>query len=341
MSELKDLLDRRARQHRPADDDFTRLLDRADRRHRNRRITSGFVALAVAVAGSLGAYGMLTRNDSARTGDGAYRGIWPQTSLEEAEVAQARASRGDARFDRQVDAQVFLERFAWDGLEWVNLELPVLSDEQKVGRGPVSATVAGHPVEACSLVEGPPDDPDPWTCPPASRLEAEVTIERLLAPGPRGLWIVTAATVDGTEPSMQPSTMPPLDSPTPGDDPGPQDTTVEANPAIADFVTAFMEARVEDDNPEAREFLSDRAEAAYDEHEGGLQLYVYTDEGPAVTWEITSITVRENTDRWDVVIRITGQGGDFPDSGTIHEKFLVGSPGDGAPLQILEAERNE
>lgn len=334
MSDFTDLLDRRARQHRPADDDFTKVLDRADRRHRNRRITSGFVALAVAIAGSLGVYGMLTRGDAARTLGGVYQGIWPQTNLQEAEIAQARASNGDERFDDQVVAGNFLIRFANDGLGWVNTSISPVSAAQAAGRGPITATIRGCPFDETDQTT------DVLFCPESAFRTAEVKIERLLEPGPRGLWMVTSATVDGAEPSVHPSTMPPLSSPG-ADDPGPEETTADAHPQIRDFVVAFMEARAADDSPEAREFLSDEAEAAFDAHRGGLQLYVYTTEGPEPIWDILSVTVRPDTDRWDVVVRITGEGGEFPESGTIHEHFVVGSPGDGAPLQILEAERNE
>jgi hypothetical protein len=326
MTDLHDVLDRKARRFRPGEDGYERLVDRAERRHRNRRITSGVVALTVAVAGSLGAYAMLTAGTKTDLGTSTYHGIWPQTSIEEAQIAQARANQGDDRLTHQQDATMFVATFGGNALEWFNVRVAPIAPAEAAGNGPLTTTVTGCSYEDLNT------ETDVLVCPDEALKTAEVTIERLVQRDPKGIWIVTAATVDGVQPSMQPSPMPPVDTPHPGDD-------HEENPAVRDFVAGFIQARSEG-APKADGYLSDEAAASYESHEGGLQLYGYDSEG-GESWEIVDVTVRPDTDRWDVVIRITGSGGDFPESGIIHEHLVVGSPGDGAPLKVLAAERNE
>jgi hypothetical protein len=333
MSDLRDVLDRKARQYRPSEDaSFEKLIDRAERRHRNRRITSGVVALAVAIAGSLGAYGMLT--GGAKTGPGAssYTGIWPQTTIEEAQIAQARANQGDDDdFSHQQDAFEFVHTFAKDALWWFNVRVDPIPAAEAAGSGPLTATATGCTEEQLNT------ETDVLFCPDEAMQTVEVTIERLVQRDPKGIWIVTAATIDGAQPSMHPSPMPPTDSP---GAPGPEDTTAAAVPSnVEAFVEAFIQSRAEE-TVYAEEQLAWEALAAYDSNEGGLELYDYESDA-GVSWEIATIEGLPNTDRWRVVLRIEGQGGDFPASGTIHETLLVGSPGDGAPLKVLTAERNE
>jgi len=332
MTDLHDVLDRKARQFRTSGDDgFEKLIDRAERRHRRRRVTSGVVALAVAVAGSLGAYAMLTGGAKTDLGTSTYSGIWPQTTIEEAQIAQARANQGDDSLTHQQDAYGLVQTFAKDALWWTNVRPALISAAEAAGNGPLTTTVTG-------CTEGQMNtETDVLFCPDDALQTAEVTIERLVQRDPKGIWIVTAASVNGAQPSMHPSPMPPTESP---GAPGPEDTTAAAVPSnVEAFVEAFIQARAEE-TLYAEEQLAWEALAAYDSNEGGLELYDYeSDDG--VSWEIATIEGLPNTDRWRVVLRIEGQGGDFPDSGVIHEALLVGSPGDGAPLKVLTAERTE
>ncbi len=258
MTDLHDVLDRKARQFRPGDDGYEQMVDRAERRHRNRRITSGVVALAVAVAGSLGAYAMLIGSASEETAGGEFAALWPQQNRSDADVAQARANEGDGRLTWQQDAEEFLWRFLNDGMSWVDTTIPELSEAQKDGTGPITVTLRGGPADLCTY----PDDADEWTCPPDAFKEIDVTIERLLQKDTQGIWFVVGAVVNGSTPRIENSPLPPVDTPMMGPD---------LPRAEGDFVWDFLTARSEGSGAGA--FLSPGALEQYQSHDGGLELY--------------------------------------------------------------------
>jgi hypothetical protein len=323
MADLKTELDRNARRFRPAEMGFERMLERAERRHRGRRITAVTVALAVAVAGTVSAFGLIAR-EPVQTLAGEWRGIWPQSTERDARVAQTRANAGDDEVTWQLDAREVLFRFAIDGLNWVNVRGEV-TPADAAGSGPITATISGCHEDAVD------DSSDVLVCSEDAMETAAVTVERLLQKDPKGIWSVTEALVDGTRPSIRPADSPPSgDAPVPEGDPGLE---------VADFVFEFMQARARDDDGRSdttRPFLSTGAREAYESHEGGLDLAAYggTDED----WVVVDTWAPE-ADRQRVVIRIEGA------EGTIRETLTVGpgtnSLGEEGDLVILDVTRSD
>jgi hypothetical protein len=331
MHDVRRLLDAEASRVRGDVRALDAIVRRAGRRRRNRRVGTAAVALIVAGAGMVGAFTVFGRPGSeAGPAAGAYRGIWPQPGLEEAEIAQSRADRGDHRLTHQLDANVFVHTFARDGLHWTDIAFDPLDEEAVRGSGPLSVAVRGCPFDDSPQpqAQGAPAAP-PEDCP----LEVEVTIERLLRQDASGIWLVTDVTSPGGVPDVHRSPLPPTDSPSaPGFDP----LAPEGVGAIAD---GFIEARNE--SRAVAKYLSAEAQRAFENGDGGLSLFGYAAEAHSLTtWAIT-----EAEGGWRVVVGFQGAGPSFPDGDVIRETLLIGPGtnllGESVDWVILDAERNE
>jgi hypothetical protein len=364
MSEFRDLLNRKADDFRPAEDGLDRTIDRADRRHKSHRITSAVVALIVAVVGGVGAYQMLGGGTRTITpGDDGiaatdWRGIYPYDNRADAEISQARADRGDPRVTNELDLTQMVWHFHFEVLGWSHYsveEQPAFAVEgtDRIGpdeTAPITISLADPDesgpleVKVNTTCNASPFDPtvQEQRTDGCATSSAVITFERLLRRDRTGIWAVTKVVVDGQSVKTGVSPLPPVDTPQPGDPTsgdGSPTVGAEMPTEVDELVTKFMDARRADDQA-AEEHLAPDALAAYDSNEGGLDLYAYMT-GGEITWGVSGWRNVPDTDRWDVTVVIEGNTDAFPDSGIIHETLRVGSPGDGAPYKILEAQRNE
>lgn len=132
-----------------------------------------------------------------------WRGIWPQTTREEAEDAQASADANDPEAIWQLNMVKFVHRYARSelGFTEVYLDDSVTIDEQ-FSPGPYAIHVSS--CEPRDLAEWPP------VCGPGSTgMYSEITVERLLRADPGGIWFVTEAV------SARPVDAEPVGSPEP------------------------------------------------------------------------------------------------------------------------------
>ncbi|MGH2723493.1 MAG: hypothetical protein ACRDI0_04360 [Actinomycetota bacterium] len=327
---MRQLLDAEARRVHGEAGALETIVRRAGRRRRNRRVATAAVALVVAGAGMIGVFTAFgPPGPEAGPGTGGFRGIWPQTTLEEAEIAQSRADHGDDRLTHQLDANIFVHTFARDGLHWTDVTFDPAEEAAANGPGPLGVTVRG-----CPFDDSP--EPQPEGSAPAGSedcpLEVAVTIERLLRSDPTGIWLVTDVTAPGGEPNVHRSPLPPVDSPSPfGFQP-------DAPNGVEKVAWEFIEAR--NGSRPVERYLSPEAERAYEEGDGGLSMYGYTAEAHSLTlWGISEVE-----DGWRVV-GFQGSDGQSPDGDVIRETLLIG-PGENVLGQsrewvILAAERNE
>lgn len=309
MTDLRELLDAEADRVLGRPDVLSHVLRRVERRRRGRRIGTAALALLIAAGGMVGAYSAFGRPGSEAGPGAGYRGVWPQTSLEEAEIAQSRVDAGDLSLKHQLDATLFLQAFARDGLFWTDVAFDRIEDEAAQGSGPLMVSVSGCPFDASAQPqpERSPSSTHSEDCP----LEAAVTIERLLRRDPTGIWAVTEVTVNGSTPDVHRSPLPPIDPPGSGLDPF-------APKAVRTLAWGFIEARSE--SRAVAKYLSAGAMRDYEDAEGGLSLYGYAGEAHTQTlWAIT-----EAPEGWRVVIGFQGPEPTFPGGEVIRETLLIG-----------------
>ena len=134
MIDDHDLFERAVERFAPPEGSFERLAKRRDRKHRNKRISAGVVALVVAAIG-MGALlrpfstGLVPANDPSPSPESAISGgMWPQTSMNEVRKAQRFADAGDERFSWQVistdaDRMAFIARFLQEELGWEEFDV--------------------------------------------------------------------------------------------------------------------------------------------------------------------------------------------------------------------------
>jgi hypothetical protein len=114
-----------------------------------------------------------------------WRGLWPQTTLAEAEAAQASADGGDRAW--QLDAGEVARRYATQVLGFAQVHFDESFDiAEEDSPGPYVIHVVS--CEQRDTVEWPP------VCEADEGVFAEITIERLLRADRTGVWFVTAAT---------------------------------------------------------------------------------------------------------------------------------------------------
>jgi hypothetical protein len=165
------------------------------------------LALVVAAGGLAGALVAFGGGKSAHPTAGGWSGIWPQTTLQDAEASQARADAGDPAYAWELDGKTLLQRFAADQLGWEGLTFLTITDRNGSdapgynndwdlsnpdASGPFRFIVAG-----CDSM-GPG-----MSCPSAT-----VTIQRLLRPDRTGIWSVVKVEDQGTADGAYPEASP-------------------------------------------------------------------------------------------------------------------------------------
>jgi hypothetical protein len=117
----------------------------------------------------------------------AWRGIWPQASREEGEVAQAHADAGEPATAWQLNVVKVLGRYARQELGFAEVRFDETLD---VAEGDSSGPETVHVIscEPRDVIEWPP------VCGPGSTgMYSEITVERLLRADRTGIWFVTEA----------------------------------------------------------------------------------------------------------------------------------------------------
>jgi len=309
-SELKELLRERAEQAGIDPAIPHQVIRRARSRRRRTIAVSGLVSIALVLGAVVGVRAILDFEPPRDVAAGPeWRGLWPQTTRQEAEAAQEAA---DSRLDGAecpADPESCLQddvlwqlglgevatRYAVEELGWSAASMPEVPDLAPDAPGPV-----GVEVVSCS--------PNSF-CDP--RFTAEITLERLLRPDRFGLWFVTGA----------------------------QQTITPA--AATEVVRQFLEARVAARSVDA--LISASAKGIYDAREDGLSLYG-GDEGPFVGYEISERDIA-GAETYLFLVRLGRFGTGDEINGTVAESLLIGpglaTNGDPQPVLVLSVSRVE
>jgi hypothetical protein len=181
VSEYRSLIDRVADPVNPPPDAFERLVRRRTHRHRNRRIGTAVLSVAVAAAGISGAFvafGHPTKPLGGVTIPGSVEvaPLWPQYSADQARRAQERADAGDPNFTWLLDSSTVAESFAKQYLGWG------IATSTEIATGSSAQVI----IDVCRSVDPCPDNrlrTAPWL--------ASVTLRRLNRSGDGGTWSVT------------------------------------------------------------------------------------------------------------------------------------------------------
>jgi hypothetical protein len=207
VSDLHAFLNEEARRISAPPDALEAFLDRGRRRRLAGRVATIVLALAISAAGLAGVLVSLGQSQGAPAiGGEDWAGIWPQTTLRQAEESQAAADAGDPGFAWQLDARQVIRRFAqeqlgWNGFSFIDIYSadggtqapPGYNNESDLqdpdASGPFRLIIAG-----CEHAPG-------RSCPGAT-----VTIERLLRRDRTGIWSITKVeemtTVTGAYPHL-------------------------------------------------------------------------------------------------------------------------------------------
>jgi hypothetical protein len=181
--------------------------DTVARRSRRRRTVAatgvGLAALVVLVGGAATLRTVLPQRDIGGTPTPSpaveeWRGIWPQTTLAEAQAAQSAADAGAPDAAWQLDAAGVVRRYARQELGFAEVHFDESLD---LGDDDAAGPFTIH-VISCE-----PRDAAVWppACATGEGEYAEITIERLLRSDRTGIWFVTEAT-DPTPTELQPPT---------------------------------------------------------------------------------------------------------------------------------------
>lgn len=183
MPEVRELLEMVAQRVATRPDAFERLVRARRRRERNRRIAAGVLALVVAAAGIGGlvvAFRGAERTVVGGPGAGAFPGIWPERTWEDAEAAQSRADAGAEAWRLQPPSIGY--RFAEEVLGWGRPGTEVVVGEVATGGDRMLLRIR-RLAAPCDFRAGDP-------CPPTVA-ELELTVEQLIRQGEGGIWSVT------------------------------------------------------------------------------------------------------------------------------------------------------
>lgn len=181
MSELRDLLDREARQIQGGDESLSWVMRRVHRRRRSRRAATGAVALMIAAVGAFGTFRAFSpRPDDRRVGqttpEEGFEGIWPETGLDKLKDAQRSIDEGHQPW--RTDPNETARAFATNVMQWQydQVEVKILgSDDPRAIL--VQLVNRDRPSDA--------DLPD-------SDLATLVTLKQLGREGVQGIWSVIA-----------------------------------------------------------------------------------------------------------------------------------------------------
>jgi hypothetical protein len=189
---LKELLEDRSRDYL-AEPDMPRSVATRSRRRRALVGTgAGLGALAAIVLGAAALRAIAPPDTGTEPSPSpspveTWRGIWPQSSREEAEAAQASTDAGDPNAIWQLNVAKVVQRYARSelGLTQVYFDDSLTTDD-RLSSGP--STIHVSSCEPRDLAEWPP------VCGPGSTgMYSEITVERLLRADPSGIWFVTEA----------------------------------------------------------------------------------------------------------------------------------------------------
>jgi len=207
MSEVRSLLDREARRMSASQGAMETMLRRGHQRARRTRVMTIVFALTLAAGSLAGVLAAFSGGRSVKPGAGGWAGIWPQTTLRDAEAAQSRADAGDPAYAWELDAKTVLRRFALEQLGWKGFTILEITD----GNGSDAPGYNNESDLTNPDASGPfrfmtigCDAPGPGvTCPSAT-----VTIVRLLRPDRTGIWSVTKVEDQGTASGAYPTASP-------------------------------------------------------------------------------------------------------------------------------------
>ncbi len=177
----------------PSHDDLDDVMERAERgpslpepRARTAsRLAAALLAVAIMVAGGWMAYAAIDGTGGRQAlGDGAiaFDGLWPETSLAEAQQAQALVDAGDTTVQWRLDASGVALHY---GREVFGLNIPLAAETQT--NDPNTVLVSLHGLDA------PCEGSD---CSVSSESSMTLTLRRLVRPGEGGIWSVTAVEAD-------------------------------------------------------------------------------------------------------------------------------------------------
>jgi hypothetical protein len=190
MDELTALLDREAGRVSAQPGAIETTIARGRRRARRARLATITLALVLAAGSFAGLMATFGGGGSAEPAAGGWAGIWPQTSLQSVQAAQAGADAGDPTYTWQLDATTVLQRFGLEQLGWKGFsflrvvdgsgsDAPGYNNEPDLSNpdasGPLTFMILG-----CDA-----------TGPGVSCPTATVTIQRLLRQDRTGIWSVT------------------------------------------------------------------------------------------------------------------------------------------------------
>jgi hypothetical protein len=208
MDDVTSLLDRAARQVSAQPGAIEATLVRGRRRARRARLLTITLALVLAAGSFAGLLVAFGGSDSSRPGAGGWDGLWPQTTLQSARVAQSLADAGDPAYSWQLDGKSVLHRYGLDQLGWKGFSFLTITDGNNSdapgynNESDLSSPDASGPlrfiVVGCDVL-GPG-----VSCPSAT-----VTIQRLLGQGRAGIWSVTKVEDQGTAEGAYPTSSPP------------------------------------------------------------------------------------------------------------------------------------
>lgn len=152
-----------------------------------RRVGIALLALLVAVAGSWGAFSILSprsgNQQGPASGPEAFAALWLETSLADAQQVQARVDAAGPAMEWRTEAGAVALRFAHEVLSWPD---PIAGITETDDPDTVRVSLHG-PDASCRGVEcGGPQPP---------QTSVNLTLQRLVRSGDGGIWSVTA--VDG------------------------------------------------------------------------------------------------------------------------------------------------
>jgi hypothetical protein len=184
MDELKNDLERLGHRMDQRDVAFERLVHARDRRHRNRRITAGLVAVTVALGSTLTAVAAFRDQPGTTPVDAGQTWqppdtltVWPEspvTGLSPADV-QSAVDAGDPDLQWRLDPLTVGERFARGILGWVDVDAVPAAMQNGIS---MKVTLVPCPHSA--------------TCRPIGTLD--VTLVQPATQGDGGIWSINAVT---------------------------------------------------------------------------------------------------------------------------------------------------
>jgi hypothetical protein len=146
MTELRTALQRATRVLPRTDVDFEGLSKRRERKHRNRRILAGVVALVVAASGTLAAFAAFGRPGEplpAGLDESQFAALWPEAAYRPATEAQDRVDAGSDAW--RLDPSATAKRFGEEALLWTDVAVSPCEPQQ-------NAVCLAHPTEGSPRV---------------------------------------------------------------------------------------------------------------------------------------------------------------------------------------------